>query len=319
MQKNTSMILICDCGSTKAEWVLLDGADVAKRFVTDGFNPNISNNDTMNGIVKQSLTNVVDYHDVSDVYFYGSGCGSAANQVKVKLIFSKFYPLSKAEVYPDTLGACHALFGDKPGIACILGTGSNACVYDGENITQSIVSLGYIIGDEGSGCHIGKRIVHDYFLGIMPEDLREKFDEKYHLDKDAFLKKVYKGDQPSRYLAKFAKFAGKNIENQYVVKAVSDCFEQFIQSSFRLKRNEMEWNGEILQQRKLTGNEDFSTTLRFARNDVGFVGSVAYYFRDILMNCLGKHNIKCQKILKNPMDGLIEYYEDQNATESLIL
>lgn len=290
------MILICDCGSTKAEWVLLDGADVAKRFVTDGFNPNISNNDTMNGIVKQSLTNVVDYHDVSDVYFYGSGCGSAANQVKVKLIFSKFYPLSKAEVYPDTLGACHALFGDKPGIACILGTGSNACVYDGEEITQSIVSLGYIIGDEGSGCHIGKRIVHDYFLGIMPDDLRAEFDAKYHLDKDAFLKKVYKGDQPSRYLAKFSKFAGKHKEHPYIVKAVTECFEEFITSSFR----------------PTVGSGEIS-------NDVGFVGSVAYYFRDILTKCLANHNIKCQKILKNPMDGLVEFYEDQNATESLIL
>lgn len=291
------MILICDCGSTKAEWVLLDGAKVEKRFVTDGFNPNISNNDTMNGIVKQSLTNVVDYHDVSDIYFYGSGCGSAANQVKVKLIFSKFYPLSKAEVYPDTLGACHALLGDKPGIACILGTGSNACVYDGEEITQSIVSLGYIIGDEGSGCHIGKRIVHDYFLGIMPDDLRAEFDAKYHLDKDAFLKKVYHGDQPSRYLAKFSKFAGKNKEHPYIVKAVGECFNMFVDCYLK----------EIYSLASL------------GRNDVGFVGSVAYYFRDILTKCLANHKIKCQKILKNPMDGLVEYYEDQNATESLIL
>ena len=313
------MILICDCGSTKAEWVLLDGIKVEKRFVTDGFNPNFTDNNTMNDIVKQSLTNIVDYHDVSDVYFYGSGCGSAANQVKVKLIFNKFYPLSKAEVYPDTLAACHALFGDKPGIACILGTGSNACVYDGSEITESVASLGFMIGDEGSGCHIGKRIVHDYFLGLMPNDLRTKFEAKYHLDREAFLKKVYQGEQPSRYLAEFAKFAGENIDNQYVVKTVGECFEQFIQSSFRLKRNEMEWNGEILQQRKLTGNEDFSTSLRFARNDVAFVGSVAYCFRDILTKCLANHNIKCEKILKNPMDGLIEFYKDQNAMESLIL
>ena len=290
------MILICDCGSTKAEWVLLDGAKVEKRFVTDGFNPNFTDNNAMNDIVKQSLTNIVDYHDVSDVFFYGSGCASAANQVKVKLIFNKFYPLSKAEVYPDTLAACHALFGDKPGIACILGTGSNACVYDGSAITDSVASLGFMIGDEGSGCHIGKRIVHDYFLGLMPDDLRAKFDAKYHLDREAFLKKVYQGEQPSRYLAEFAKFAGENIDNQYVVKTVGECFEQFIQSSFRPTAG----SGEI-------------------SDSVAFVGSVAYSFKDILVKCLTNHNIKCEKILKNPMDGLIEFYKDQNAMESLIL
>ena len=289
------MILLCDCGSTKAEWVLLDGAKVEKRFVTDGFNPNFTDNDSMNDIVKQSLTNIVDYHDVSDVYFYGSGCASAANQVKVKLIFNKFYPLSKAEVYPDTLAACHALFGDKPGIACILGTGSNACVYDGSEITDSVASLGFMIGDEGSGCHIGKRIVHDYFLGLMPNYLRAKFDAKYHLDREAFLKKVYQGEQPSRYLAEFAKFAGENIDNQYVAKAVSDCFEGFI------------------------NNLNVGTRRATSQLIVSFVGSVAYYFSDILTKCLANHNIKCEKILKNPMDGLIEFYKDQNAMESLIL
>ena len=171
------MILICDCGSTKAEWALLDGNNVAKRFITNGFNPNFTDNLTMNNIIGEAL-NSIDNQDVSNIYFYGSGCGSDGNQLKIKLIFSKLCFNAKAEVYPDTLAACHALFGKNPGVACILGTGSNACVYDGENITQSVASLGFMIGDEGSGCHIGKRIVHDYFLGIMPEDLRTKFDEK---------------------------------------------------------------------------------------------------------------------------------------------
>ena len=287
------MILICDCGSTKAEWVLKDRNEVVKRFVTDGFNPNFTDNDTMNGIVKQSLTNIADYQDVSNVFFYGSGCGSGANQVRVKLIFNKFYPKSNTEVYPDTLAACHALFGNNPGIACILGTGSNACVYDGAVITESVASLGYMIGDEGSGYHIGKRIVHDYFLGLMPDDLRTKFDAKYHLDREAFLKKVYQGEQPSRFLAEFAKFANENIDNQYVVKAVGECFDAFVNSSFR----QTVGSGEI--SNKFT--------------NIGFVGSVAYIFKDILVKCLDKHNIKCQKILKNPMDGLIEYYQEAIA------
>ena len=292
------MILICDCGSTKAEWVVLDGDAVVKRFITNGFNPNFTDNLTMNNIIGEAL-NSIDNQDVSNIYFYGSGCGSDGNQLKIKLIFSKLCFNAKTEVYPDTLAACHALFGRNPGVACILGTGSNACVYDGENITQSIASLGFMIGDEGSGCHIGKRIVHDYFLGIMPEDLRMKFDEKYHLDREAFLKKVYQGEQPSRFLAEFAMFAMENIENQYIVKLVGGCFEEFINSSFRLERNEVERNGEIL---------GFLDKLEMTM--VAFVGSIAFTFQNILLQVLENHHIKCSKILKNPMDGLIEYYKN---------
>lgn len=289
------MILICDCGSTKAEWVLLDGNTVVKGLITNGFNPNYSDNSTMNDIVRE-VSDSIDNQNVSNVFFYGSGCGSGANQVKMKLIISKFFSKAKTEVYPDTLAACHALFGNNPGVACILGTGSNACVYDGSTITESVASLGFMIGDEGSGCHIGKRIVHDYFLGIMPDDLRTKFDAKYHLDREVFLKKVYQGEQPSRFLAEFAKFASENVDNQYVKKIVGECFDQFV-------------DGYLFGVPRLT-----------ARNDsVGFVGSVAFNFKDILVKCLEKHNIKCEKILKNPMEGLIEYYKDQNAMESLIL
>lgn len=278
------MILICDCGSTKAEWVLLDGDNVAKRFITNGFNPNFTDNETIKGIVNEAK-NIIDNQDVEKVFFYGSGCGSEANKIKVAMIFAIEFKINDIEVYPDTLGACHALFGKDSGIACILGTGSNACVYDGEKITQSVASLGFMIGDEGSGCHIGKRIVHDYFLGIMPENLRMKFDEKYHLDRERFLKRVYQGEQPSRYLAEFTKFASENIDNQYIRYIVGDCFEAFVSSSFRAERSEDEKSPVV-----------------------GFVGSIAFVFQDILLQVLEKHDIKCSKILKNPMDGLVDFY-----------
>lgn len=278
------MILICDCGSTKAEWVLLDGDNVAKRFITNGFNPNFTDNETIKGIVNEAK-NIIDNQDVEKVFFYGSGCGSEANKIKVAMIFAIEFKINDIEVYPDTLGACHALFGKDSGIACILGTGSNACVYDGEKITQSVASLGFMIGDEGSGCHIGKRIVHDYFLGIMPENLRMKFDEKYHLDRERFLKRVYQGEQPSRYLAEFTKFASENIDNQYIRYIVGDCFEAFVSSLFRAERSENEKSPAV-----------------------GFVGSIAFVFQDILLQVLENHDIKCSKILKNPMDGLVDFY-----------
>lgn len=264
----------------------------------------------MNDIVRE-VSDSIDNQNVSNVFFYGSGCGSGANQVKMKLIISKFFSKAKTEVYPDTLGACHALFGNNPGVACILGTGSNACVYDGVNITQSVVSLGFMLGDEGSGCHIGKRIVHDYFYCIMPEDLRAKFDAKYHLDREVFLKKVYQGEQPSRYLAEFSIFASENIDNQYIIDTVGECFEEFINTSFRLERNETSCNGEILFSKKHTGKEGFSASLEMTT--CGFVGSIAFTFKGILLQVLENHNIKCSKILKSPMDGLIEYYQEAIA------
>ena len=314
------MILICDCGSTKAEWVVLDGDNVVKRFITNGFNPNYTENNTIKEILasaKESLDN----QDVRRIVFYGSGCGSEAGKVKIARVLAIVFKVSDIEVYPDTLGACHAIFGRNEGIACILGTGSNASHYDGECITDSLVSLGYIIGDEGSGCHIGKRIVHDYFYKLMPENLLAKFDEKYHLDRETFLKKVYQGEAPSRYLAEFARFAYENTDNQYVKDIISGCFEEFL-SSFRLERNEEERNGEILSLRNQSNakaekgfirqaNAFASSGLDSARNDkIGFVGSIAFAFRAILLQVLENHNLSCVKILKNPMDGLIEYYKN---------
>lgn len=279
------MTLIIDCGSTKAEWVVLDGKNVAKRFITNGFNPNFTENETIKNIIVEAK-NIIDNQDVSKIVFYGTGCASEANQNKVAMILAITFKINDIEVYPDSLGACHALFGKNAGVACILGTGSNACVYDGEKITQSIVSLGFMLGDEGSGCHIGKRIVHDSFYKIMPEDLRAKFDEKYHLDRETLLNNVYHGDAPSRYLAEFARFALENIENQYIKGVVTECFESFVD------------------------NVADHGVPRCARNDRwGFVGSVAFAFQEILLQILENHNITCSKILKNPMDGLIEYYK----------
>ncbi|MBR4138139.1 MAG: hypothetical protein IKU05_06985 [Bacteroidales bacterium] len=301
------MTLICDCGSTKAEWAILDGNNVANRFITNGFNPNFTDGETIKNIVGEAK-DIIGNQAIRKIRFYGSGCGTEANQNKVSMILAIVFKINDIEVYPDTLGACHALFGNKPGVACILGTGSNACVYDGTKITESVASLGFMIGDEGSGCHIGKRIVHDYFLGLMPDDLRAKFDEKYHLDREAFLKRVYQGEQPSRYLAEFTKFAAENIENQYIIDAVGDCFEAFISSSFR---------PEPLGVVEKSTPFKCSRFLDFARNDsnfacdaFGFVGSIAFIFQDILLQHLANHHINCTKILKSPMDGLIECYKN---------
>lgn len=281
LQKFLSMITIVDCGATKSEWVFIDGEKIVERYVTDGFNPNFCSLDLLSSITLENISNNIDIKDITNVYYYGSGCGNFINIVKIKNLLSGIFNESKVEVFSDVLAACHALFGNDHGIACILGTGSNACLYDGEKVIKNATSLGYILGDEGSGCHIGKNIVHDYFYGIMPADLSEKFNEKYQLTRDSLIETVYKSSQPSRYLAAFTKFASENIEYQYIIDIVTKCFDDFTQF-YILPFNVSE--------------------------KAGFVGSTAFYFQEILRNCLLKNGIVLGEIIQSPMDGLIKFY-----------
>jgi len=274
------MIAIIDTGSTKADWTLLNGDEIVERFTTNGFNPNFCDLELISNIIFENTKNI-DIDKVTDVFFFGTGCGSDENIIRVKSVFEKIFINAKINVYSDLFGACHSLFGDESGIACILGTGSNACLYDGKNIIKNAVSLGFVLGDEGSGCHIGKKIVHDYFYGIMPDDLREKFNEKYNLTRDALIENVYRSEQPSRFLASFTKFANENIDNQYIEDLISKSFDDFI--NYYIK--------------PLGDNKD-----------IAFVGSIAFYFKDILRKCIDNHHLNIKKIVKSPMDGLIDYY-----------
>lgn len=279
------MILIIDCGSTKADWTFLESENIIERFTTNGFNPNFCDLNLLSSITLENIHQNIDIKNITNVYYYGTGCGNDININKVKSVFEAIFINAKIEVFSDILGSCRALFGNEPGIACILGTGSNACFYDGKNITKNVVSLGYMLGDEGSGCYIGKQIIHDYFYGIMPDDLHKKFNEEYNLTRDVLIEKVYKSAQPSRFLASFTKFASENIENQYIKNLISKCFDEFIE--LYIKPFE-------------------------SYENIGFVGSIAFYFQDILCKCIENQNLNIKEIVKSPMDGLIDYYSKQD-------
>ena len=160
------MRLIIDAGSTKMEWILLEGNAVIQRFTTEGFNPNYAE--------KQCLVETFQGaslpKEIQFIHYYGTGCGNEQNCQIIKEVFQNYFPDAKIHVTHDLMAACHALFGHEKGIACILGTGSNSCLYDGENIVEKAISLGYMVGDEGSGMRIGREVVRAYFYGFMPED-----------------------------------------------------------------------------------------------------------------------------------------------------
>lgn len=277
------MQLIIDSGSTKMEWIFLDGKTVKNRFTTEGFNPNYSDIQCLEYIVSSVETQCL--ASLQAIHYYGTGCGSEKNCQLIKEVFQNRFPKAEIHVTHDLMAACHAVLGHEKGIACILGTGSNSCVYDGENIAEKAVSLGYLVGDEGSGSHIGRAVVRAYFYDFMPEKLRQQFNKDFHLELKGFVQQLYHNRQPSKYLASFAKFAGEHQDEPFMHELIQGCFYEFIKAFvFRFK------DCKLLK--------------------ISFVGSVAYHFQDILTECLEQHGLTLGEVMQSPADGLIRYHED---------
>ena len=277
------MRLIIDSGSTKMEWILLDGETVKNRFTTNGFNPNYADIQSLENILSSVETPC--FASLQKVHYYGTGCGSERNCQLIKEVFQSHFPEAEIYVTHDLMAVCHAVLGHEKGIACILGTGSNSCVYDGKDIVDRAVSLGYLVGDEGSGSHIGSAVVRAYFYGFMHEDLRQSFDATFHLELKDFVQQLYHNEQPSLYLASFAKFAGEHQNHPYVRALVKDCFWAFVKA-FVCRYSECK-------------------TMQ-----VNFVGSIAYYYKDILEKAVNAAGMRMGIILKGPIDGLVEYHKN---------
>lgn len=282
-KKILMMKLIIDCGSTKADWVILDGENFLKKFKTDGFNPNYTDKDSIRKIILKESSFKEYTETITDIYFYGSGCGNIDNCNKIKEILGSIFFNSRIEVTHDMMAACRSIFGKNKGVACILGTGSNSCYYDGETITEQAVSLGYILGDEGGGSYLGKKLLRDYFYKVMPEDLCLKFENEYDVKLETVIRNTYHGLQVSKYFASFAKFAYDNVENKYVHDLCSKSFDEFIDNFVTRYKNIEEM-------------------------EVGFVGSIAFYFQDIIRERFERRGLRSGKIVRTPIDGLVEFH-----------
>lgn len=277
------MRLIVDAGSTKTEWIVLDGENVVDHFTLGGYNPNYNESIVLIDLLYKDLRE--DFPAMDAVFYYGSGCGSEANREEVAQILRvRFEEANEVMVTHDLMAACHALLGHEKGIACILGTGSNSCVYDGSNTVEKAISLGYLVGDEGSGMHIGREMVRAYFYGFMPEDLRQRFAETYSLELPDFVQNLYHNTQPSKYLASYAKFAGENQDHPFICALVKGCFKAFIEA-FVLRYE----NCKSLK--------------------ISFIGSVAFHFQDLLKESLAENGLTMGMVLQTPAEGLIRFYQ----------
>ena len=268
--------LIVDAGSTKVEWLVMEDGKVVQRITTSGYNPNYAEPSALEKILFQEIPH--DLEEVGSVAYYGTGCGSEVNCNLVEDLLRKRFPDAEVYVSHDMMGAARALFGEGRGIACILGTGANSCLYEDGKILDKAVSLGYLVGDEGSGCYIGRKLVRSYYYRLMPNDLRALFEAEYQLDLKSFIDRVYHQPEASKYLAGFTRFAGEYKDHPFVRQLVKECLDDFI---------------DVFVMRYQDCRE----------LPIGFVGSVAYHFRDILQECLESRGLHLGKVLASPVEG----------------
>lgn len=280
------MIIIADSGSTKTHWRILDNDGKIFQENTVGFNPYyISSGDMQKEMQQSFLRNYSG--DRHQVYFYGSGCATPESKNSVKKAILSVLSDSEVSVFDDMTGAARSTCNREEGIVGILGTGSNSCYYNGKEIAHKIQSVGYILGDEGSGSYLGKHLLRDFVRGEIPEDLSEKLEKTYSLSKEKIFENVYQKDRPNKYLAGFAPFLLRNKTHNYVYSLLLSCFDDFFENNILKYEN--------------------ATELPFH-----CVGSVAFYFNEFLRKSASKHSVSVSRIVESPIAGLVLYHKEES-------
>ncbi|WP_210489530.1 N-acetylglucosamine kinase [Rufibacter aurantiacus] len=280
------MILIADSGSTKTAWRLLDHEGVKAQAHTPGINPYYQNTQEIALTLKDSLLAQLSGHTPQEIYFYGAGCSAKDKQEVVVSALREIFPDSLVQVNHDLEAAARALCGQKEGIACILGTGSNSCLYDGEKIVQNVPNLGFILGDEGSGGYMGKLLVQAFLNQELPQDVHELFMTRYNTNRDEIVDHVYRQPYPNRYMANYARFLSDHREHPFIYGLICQCFGDFF------RKTVMKYPD-------------------FQQKETHFVGSIAFYFADILRTVAKEHQINVGQILESPIEGLSLYHQQK--------
>ena len=276
------MILVADSGSTKTRWCFSSGKGEPEFFNSDGINPFFR---TTTNIVEelQHILLPVLSGKVKYIFFYGAGVVNQEKAGVIKSALSELFPDASCEVESDLLAAARATLGRTNGIACILGTGTNSCLYDGTQIKKHVPPLGYILGDEGSGTYIGRKLLADYLKKIMPVELAQRFRKRFPYDYGDFLNNVYKNENVRMYLAGFVPFIKENIQEAYCRGLVVESFETFV-------------------------NRNVKHYPDYQKHKVSFIGSVAFYFQEQIGMVLAKENLQSGIILREPLEKLIQYH-----------
>jgi len=277
-----AVTLIADSGATKAEWCLINNGK-KKTFFTQGISPYFLSTEQIAELVQNELGKKLKSVEVDNLFYYGTGCANADNAKSVKAALKKVFKKAKVEVNTDLFAAARALCQKEKGIACILGTGSNSCYYNGKKIVKNSPGIGYALGDEGSGAYLGKLVIQHYLYDDFDDDLRSRFDAKYVTTASEILENVYKKPLPNRYLASFVMFLVENRGHFMIENIINDGLADF----FRRHLYKYDKVHEL---------------------PVNFVGSVSLGFKDVLQNLCNDFGLTLGTVLKNPMPGLIKYH-----------
>ncbi|MFU8842440.1 MAG: hypothetical protein ACNA7V_01385 [Bacteroidales bacterium] len=283
------MILIADSGASKSDWILIDKNGEHLSFQLIGLNPFYLTPEETGNILSKELTPFIEAKKIEKLYFYGAGCASPYKCMMLEEAFSALFKNSEIIIKSDLLGSARALFGNKPGIACILGTGSNSCYYDGETIVQRAVSLGYFFGDEGSGAHMGKQFIKDFLMGTLPEELNEAFRKNFNYTRDNILDAVYNLPFPNRFLASFCEFFADHLSSKYIFNLITNSFREF-------------FNGYI------------EIYPEYKEASIGFTGSVAYFFEPLLREVARENGIRIDHIIQSPIRFLAAYHQPKSES-----
>lgn len=277
------MILIADSGSTKTDWRLVDANKNTHQFNSDGISPYFLNEQQIVALINEQLSTKFDFKKVENVYYYGTGCSSAKQIELIKNALQINFTNAVIDVNHDLLAAARAVCGNHHGMAAILGTGSNTCVFNGEIITHNQFSAGFILGDEGSGAHIGKTFIQFYLRDELPKNIVSKFESEYKLSKHDIIEKVYKQPTPNRFLASFAKFVYQHINDDFIHTMVKDCFVQFFKTTICKYPN-------------------------YKKMPLGLVGSIANYYKEIIVEVANQNGVSISVIIPSPIDALTKYH-----------
>lgn len=278
------MKLIAESSTTRTDWALVEGAEIVEHAYTTGLNPYFQSRREISHSIRLELPEVFFRRKLEHVYFYGAGC---ANTEKCKIMESSLVAQFKTPVTveSDLLGAARGLLVRESGLACILGTGSNSCLYNGLEIEKTVAPLGFILGDEGSGAYMGKRMIADMLKGLAPRDLTEAFFEKNNVTPNMLLDEVYSNKLPSKRLSQYSVFLRENLDNSYCYRLVYNAFMDFF------TRNIISYD--------------------YTGLPLSFVGSVCVMYQPILLKAASDFGAQIKKIIRNSMPGLVAYHSEE--------
>lgn len=277
-----SIKLIADSGSTKAAWCLVNG-NKKKTIVTQGISPYFLSTGDIQALLERELWPKVKATPPAEIFYYGTGCSNPVNVKSVKTALQNVFGKINVTVNHDLMGAARALCGYEAGVACILGTGSNSCYFNGRRVVKNSPGLGFILGDEGSGAYLGRKVVQHFLYNTFDPDLMDRFNAKYGTNNVEILESVYKGPLPNRYLASFTGFLAENRGHYMIENIIEDSFNDFFFT--HLYKYKESWT-----------------------HPIHFIGSVAYGFKDVLKVMCANYELQLGRVLKQPMEGLLKYH-----------